>query len=44
MRLGRDFRLVICCVHGDLILYDCRSLNLNGLLEELSEVYGAIHM
>ena len=33
-----------CCVPGGLILYVCRRLNLNGSLEELLEVYGAIHM
>ena len=44
MRLGRDFRFVICCVHGNLILSVCKRLNLNGLLVEWSEVYGVVHM
>ena len=44
MRLRRGFRFVICCVHGGLIFYVCRRLNLNGLLEELLEVYGAVHI
>ena len=44
MKLKRGFRFVICCVPGGLILCVCRRPNVSGLLEELLEVYGVVHI